>query len=457
MPDRPNIVIVVLDSVRRDHLSAYGYPRNTTPNIDRLAEASVVFRNAYAASSWTIPSHASLFTGLYPSAHRADFDTRYLDARHATLASVASGRGYRTACFTANGFISHHTNLDHGFGESVDVRRLGPFKKGLLGRASRSAYRRWHNMAGRDRGSARLTRLAKAWLADSSPGAPFLLFLNYMDCHLPYNLRTADRYRFVDPRNRKRADAVPQDPFAIMARGEKLSEGQLRDLKSLYDGALFHLDLQVGALVQELDRLHLADNTVLIVTADHGESFGEHGLLDHQYGLYEHLIAVPLVVRLPGEDRAGEEISEIVQHTDLMPTVAGWVGASSPDALKGTTPLFGSERREWAISEYLVPNLPTLLRRAPDADVSGFDRAFRAIRDERYKLVVSRGGDANLYDLQEDPLESTDVSGAHPARADALRQQLETLLGAWPQVGDSPRSKDVDPELRARLEALGYL
>lgn len=458
MSERPNIVVVVLDSVRRDHLSHYGYHRSTTPNLDRVAADAVTFRNAYSASSWTIPSHASLFTGLYPTAHRADFDTRHLDSRHQTIAELAASAGYRTACFTANGFISHHTNLDHGFQDSVDIRRPGPFQKGMLGRFSRGMYRRWHQSRGKDRGSTRLTRLAERWLTEMDRETPFLLFLNYMDCHLPYKLRTPDRYRFIEPEHRDRADAVPQDPFATMASGRELSETELEDLQGLYDGALYHLDRQIGRLDEALRRLGLADDTILVVTSDHGESFGEHGLLDHQYGLYEHLIAVPLILRLPAGQFAGREISSLVQLTDVMPSVAEWIGVPVPAAAAGTThPLLDEGARDWSVSEYLVPNLRTLRRRIPDVDVTRFDRAFRSIRDERHKLVLSREGSVQLFDLLEDPAEESDISSGAREVVDRLSRRLDELLGPWPDIGDSSGTADVDPELRERLEALGYL
>lgn len=460
--DTPNVVLIVLDAVRRDHLSCYGYGRRTTPNIDRLAEEAVLFQQAYTTSCWTIPAHASLFTGLYPSRHGAD-DLRAdcLDSRHVTMAGYLGAWGYRTAAISCNGFISGYTNLDRGFQVSVDVGRLRGGSRGILPRVVRGLHRRWREQTVRDRGAARATKLALDWLSEQEAARPFFLFINYMDCHLPYRLRGADRYRFLGEGERERADAVPQDPFGVMAAERPLTRQALADLEALYDGALHYLDRQLGSLVRHLRNSGLYDRTLFVVTSDHGESFGEHGLMDHQYGLYEHLIAVPLLMRLPGGQRSAEAYRSPVQLIDLLPTMAGWLEGGSGDVARhgwDGLPIFDGPRREAVVAEYPVPNLRTIRRRFPQADTSRFEVALRSIRVGLDKLIERSDGEQELYDLDADPGERRNLAAARPDTVASLADRLSHVVGDW---SASPEVRAVDDSglaaVRDRLRALGYI
>lgn len=453
---RPNVVLIVLDAVRRDHMSCYGYDRRTTPSIEGVAEQGIRFQNAYAASCWTIPSHASLFTGLYPSEHRADLDSRRLAPQHRTLAERLAEVGYRTGCITCNGFISDHTGLDRGFQHSVDAAGLAGGTRGFLPRLVRGLHRRWRDRTGRDRGARRATRLARRWLSEQEKGTPFFLFMNLMDCHLPYRLRGEARYRFLaSPADRRRANAVPQEPFAVMAGRETLSQQELEDLRALYDGALSYLDEQIRSIDAALSRGGLDDRTLFIITSDHGESFGEHGLMDHQYGLYEHLIRVPMIARLPARESSGTDHDRLVQHSDWVATICEWVGADGT-GLDSSHAIFSSEPRGEAVAEYLVPNLGAIQRRFPGADVSHLDLALRAIRRGPYKLTLSSKDDTTLIDLRTDPEEARDIRAERPDVVRDLRARLQARVGDWPGREPEP---DADPfaEVRDRLEALGYL
>ena len=456
----PNVLVIVLDSVRRDHMSCYGYERPTTPNIDRFAEEAVLFRHAYSTSCWTIPAHASLFTGLYPSRHGAnDLREDCLADDHTTMASFLGTRGYRTASISCNSFLSGPTHLDRDFQLSLDVQRLRGSSRGLPSRVLRGMHRRWRKLAARDRGGMRATRLASSWLGEQEPGRPFFLFMNYMDCHLPYRLRGPDRYRFVPKGERRRADEVPQDPFGFMVGATPLDGRALSDLENLYDGALHYLDRHVGALLERLRSADLYDNTLIVVTADHGESFGEHGLMDHQFGLYEHLIAVPLLLHLPGSEKQGEGHVEPVQHVDLLPTLAGLLGGGSEN---GTSAAFQGRSvleqppREAVVAEYLVPNLRAIRRRFPAADAARFDAALRSILVEGSKLILRSDGGRELYDLEIDPHEKRNLAEHQPELADRLEKKLFSIVGDWPVMSPSESPPGLD-ELADRLRHLGYL
>ncbi len=453
-PFRPNIVLIVLDSVRQDHLSCYGYGRPTTPHIDRLAAEGLRCSRAYSASCWTIPSHASLFTGQFPSQHRVDLDNRFLLPQTQTLAGYLKGLGYATACISSNNFVAGGVkNLNQGFDLTVDVEGDYPAGDSPLSRARRLLQRRWRRLTARDRGARRATRLAREWTARQE--GPFFLFMNYMDCHLPYRLKGPERYRYVPAAQRARVDRLPLDPFAIMAGELELPEGGAAGLQALYDGCLHYLDGQVGALAALLKKHGLYENTLFILTSDHGESFGEKGLFDHQYGLYEHLIRVPLVLRLPQGEQPALQGGELVQLTDLYPALVRWLGDGSP---AGREALFAGHYREVALAEYLVPNLRAFQRRFPQAPVERFNAALRSIREGDLKLICSRDGDRLLFDLASDPQEAQDLSHARPEQGERLQARLQTLLGPWPETGGGETSLTGLPdELQERLQALGYL
>jgi arylsulfatase A-like enzyme len=453
--------LIVLDSVRRDHLSCYGYERRTTPHIDRLADEGVRFDQAYSNSCWTIPAHASLFTGLYPSRHGAmDLDANRLDEGHLTMASYLAQQGYRTASISCNGLIPGPIDLDRGFQHSVDVGALRGASRGLFPRLVRKVHRLWRERTARDRGTARATKLALRWLNEQEPARPFFLFVNYMDCHLPYRLKDTDRYRFLEGHERERADAVPQDPFGTMAGKVPMSEQQLTDLQALYDGALYHLDWHVGILLHALRSTGTLERTLLIVTSDHGESFGEHGLMDHQYGLYENLIRIPLVIRLPeGELERGVHETP-VQLADILPTLANRLGnaGGSLRELDGY-PIFEGPSRTAVIAEYPVPNLRTLRRRYPEADLGRLDVGLRSIRVGRYKLIERSDGGMELYDLETDPAEQRNRGNERTDVVTRLHDALEDTLGIF--HGQQAKAQDHDDgelnELRDRLRSLGYI
>ncbi len=194
-----------------------------------------------------------------------------------------------------------------------------------------------------------------------------------------------------------------------------------------------------------------------MITSDHGESFGEHGLFDHQYGLYEPLIRVPLVARWPELGTGGRVEDGLVQLVDVFPSIAALAGSSVPvgDPWASST-MFEEPDRSFAAAEYLVPNLRAFQRRFPDANTKAFDSAIRSIRDERFKFILRRDGRAELYDLIEDPDEIRNLCEAQPERAQRMEALIEERLGPWPEDLDAGAGGDLDP-LRERLEQLGYL
>lgn len=438
----------------------------TTPHIDRLAGEGVLFLNAYSASCWTVPAHASLFTGLYPSEHQLDLDHHFLDSAHRTLAGALRERGYSTACISCNSFVARGIpGLSQGFDLALDID--GGYREGmrLIDRGVRKVQKSWRTLFRRDRGAGAATQAAGAWMSHQE--RPFFLFMNYMDCHLPYRLRRPQRYAYIPFEERGRSAEVPLDPFAVMAGALSLSAQELELIRAQYDGCLTYLDAQVGRLAAHLQKLGRFEDTIFIVTSDHGESFGEHGLHDHQYGLYEHLLRVPLVARFPGARWAGEHIPGWIQHVDLPGLLLSLVDAaeSPPDeqaihqrSVRHGALLSGSlPSRDVLLAEYLHPNLRPFQRRFPRLDASRFDRPLRSIRVGDSKLILGRDGRRELYDLAADPGELYDLSSLQPGLADDLEQRLLAELGPWPEPAQGSTPGALAGEVRERLEALGYL
>lgn len=452
---RPNIILIVLDSVRQDHLSSYGYSRNTTPNIDSLAAEGTLFENAYSTSCWTIPSHASLFTGLYPSKHGVNLEHNLLPPEHETMAGYLKALGYHTACISCNSFVAGGgTDLNRGFDLTIDV---DGYREGesIVDRGIRFLQKRWRKSIHRDRGAARAARIAGEYM-DAQHG-PFFLFMNFMDCHLPYRLQKRQRYQFIPPMERKRVDRIPLDPFAVMAGELELSPREIAGIRALYDGSLYYLDQQVGRLVSQLKERGIFEQTIVLITSDHGESFGEHGLFDHQYGLYEHLLRVPLVAHFPNGSLSGERIKHMIQLVDLFPILKRLVGGPNCGLEPEDYVFLRKPIRALALSEYLVPNLKAIHRRFPNADVSRFDKPLRAMINKEYKLILRRDGTCELYNLINDPGETVDLSATKREKAAELEARLAALLGPWPGSGQAASQFKLDEELRERLEAMGYL
>jgi len=454
---KPNVVLIVLDAVRADHMSCYGHDRRTTPCIDRIANEGVRYDRAYAASCWTLPSHASLFTGLYPSRHRTDFDTQTLTEGIETMASFLSNRGYETASFSCNGFVAEHTDLTRGFDTAVDVEGgLKGNRDSFGGKIVRAIHGKLRRALSPDRGTDRAWNMTKSWMSEKKD-KPFFVFMNFMDCHLPYRLKKADLLKFVDPSRHERALNLPLDPFGAMAGQITYTPEDIEDLKAMYDGALYYLDQYIGRLDEHLRDLGLADDTLILITSDHGESFGEHGLFDHQYGLYENLIQVPLVVRGPGVYEPGRAENGLAQLVDIFPSVAALVGHEGPIGDPSTSAtMFNNPDRSFAAAEYLVPNLRLFQRRFPDVDTSHFDSGIRSIRDETYKCLVRQDGRTELYNLIEDPGETLNIYESDVERGREMAALLEERLGPWPDDIGCTSEAALDP-LRERLEQLGYL
>jgi arylsulfatase A-like enzyme len=440
--EAPNLLLIVLDTVRADRLQIYGSERDTMPFLSRIARRATLFEHAVAASSYTLPSHASLFTGLLSESHGARVANEGvsldglsllgdptlvapLSPDATTLAELAREAGFATGAIAANlAYLSPAFGLDQGFDDYVvPTGRWSRWQPAGLAIARKladgvlpSSAARWYRSRVTGQGrfyllASEVNALALRWLEPRRQDR-FFLFLNYMDAHAPYLPPPA----YEDPDGA--SDASPVDA---------------------YDAELRYLDDQLALLFARLEAWELLDRTLVVIAGDHGESFGEHGETEHATGLHEHQIHVPLLVVRPGQ-RAPERVARTVHLADVLPTVAALLGIEAPGGLDGIS-LFAFER-ERAVTSHLGRYGGILAR----------DAIYRG----RYKLIRLEGdGATELYDLDVDPEERHDLSEERPEVVRALVAELDRVKrSARPRFDRSPAR--LDPETRERLSALGY-
>ncbi|MCP4420173.1 MAG: sulfatase-like hydrolase/transferase [Chloroflexi bacterium] len=465
-PKFPNIILIVMDAGRADHLSCYGYERATTPHLDRIAAEGTLFENAMSAAVWTVPSHASLFTGMYLSGHGLRGRNLKLRKDLPTMASFLTTHGYDTLALTANALIGQATGLARGFAELKDVRNVFQGEH-LLGwqKKANALYRRLyygrspHQSSWYDSGAWRLNYDMKRWIRQKKREGderPFFIFANYMEPHLRYDPPSVFRQKFLTIAQEKRWQQVNQNAWKFMSGEVQMTDEDWDILTRLYDAELAYLDSRLGQLYQFLQQNQLLDKTLLIITSDHGENLGDHQMMDHQYCVYETLTRVPLIVRYPAKFKAGLRSKTLVQSVDLLPTFAELLSAQddpSLDRVQGQS-LLAAERSDFAVTEYLAPQLHSFRREGVEFDPR-FSRQLRALRTERYKYIKSSEGADELYDLKVDPDERHNLIEVERETAVFLANKLQQWVEQHTiEAEDETR---LDEAVISRLEALGYI
>ena len=433
-PGAPNVLLIIWDTVRGSDLSLYGYPRATTPRLAAFAAGGVVFDRAQSPASFTLPSHASLFTGRWPHQLSVSW-TAALDQAAPTLAEAMGRLGYRTGAFSANfSYVSWEYGVLRGFGRMEDyvsspitavtyaglVRwliRFGPVRL-VLG-IDEEPERRYAE----DIGTGFL-----AWLDRSESGRPFFAFLNTYDAHDPYIPKAPFDTLFGWP-----AGAGPKERARVRQLNNvapaELKPVDLARLRDQYDGAIAGMDHSLGTLLEALAKRGVLDQTLVIVASDHGEAFGEHGMFGHGNGLYTEEVSTPLVMVMPGSVPAGVRVPGVASLRDVPATIADLIGAAGP-----SWPLPGRTlARHWsggalpALSDTVVAEIDKRPREgkawypARRGDV-------RSMTVWPYHLIVT-GEVAELYDLAADPGEHQDL--ARRPEFGARRDSLVEALQRW--------------------------
>jgi arylsulfatase A-like enzyme/tetratricopeptide (TPR) repeat protein len=400
MPKPRNVLLISIDTLRADHLGAYGFRGSISPHIDALAREGTVFENVHSPVPMTLPAHASMLTGTFPPTHglRDNLEKRLPEAS-VTLAERLKARGLATGAVVSSFVLDRRFGLSQGF-DTYDDRFLAVHKIGDLS----------------ERKGDEATRKAVEWL-EKNRGRPFFLFLHYYDPHDPYE---------------------PPPPFAETWKGHP------------YQGEIAFTDHCVGQVMAKLKELGLYDQTLVVLTGDHGEMLGEHGELNHGYFIYEAALRVPLVVRVPGAKGVAARVDLPASLVDVAPTILSLLGADVPKDVQGVdlSPwLFGRGAGGGARPLYAETITPTRYY--------GANSLLAVIADGWKYIETTR---PELYDLRKDPQESVNLVEKEKARADGLSRTLVNVLAAAGRApGPAPEPAALDEASRQRLAALGYL
>ncbi len=433
----PNVLLLILDTVRASDLSVYGYVRRTTPGLERFATDAIRFDRAISTAPWTLPRHASIFTGRYPFEMTVGYDVP-LAHDAPTLAERLGAVGYRTGGFVGNTvYGSYLHGLDHGFQRyrdypmSVSEMFGASTLNRLLMRVWNQATNSYVEAGVKDAPavSAEFTH----WLDGVPAGRPWFAFLNYFDAHMPYNPPAPYDLMFSK-----------QEPLTRSVYGEsrrKRDSDEVRGLRDAYDGAIAYLDAQLQILFADLEARGQLDNTVVIVTADHGEAFGEHGFLNHGSSLYLPEVHVPLLVRLPGKAMRGCVVRDWVSLRDIAATI-GELTPVGRDAFPGASLL--DKCRQPAgqtASDSLHRASPALsiveARRHLKSWYPASGGQIRGIVDGRFAFLQHEGGRAELFDLDVDSMQQHDISALGPFASDRARM-TERLQAGFAKRGAPP-------------------
>jgi arylsulfatase A-like enzyme len=475
--DRLNVALLVIDALRADHVSCYGYSRATTPNLDAFAAAGTRYASVTSPGVWTFPSMASMFTGLYPSQHGLNRANRTVPAELRLLAERLREAGYRTAGFSANPYVGRTYGFDRGFdvfrefwGVSGNGDRSGvsgvlngayqwlfPRVRGTIKRSQTltRAYQRYQRrrVEARDKGAAALVEATVDWIGDARRSRqPFFLYAHVMEAHGPLAPPTRHLRRFMDEPAIARARELNQDAMGYMAGANPLNDEAMGLLVDLYDGSVAYSDEMLGRLLEAL-----GDDAVVIVTADHGNSFGEHGILDHFFSVHQTLADVPMAVRHPGIP-AGL-VERPVGTIDIAPTVLELAGLDTA-GLAGVPLTATADPRSCLVTEFLDPPLERF-HRFHRFDPVAFRRDLRGVRHGDHKYIWASDGRDELYDLRKDPRETMNLADTEPGLLATLRKVhdgwlLETSAGQGRARAAAPDDFEVEEDVAESLRSLGY-
>jgi len=396
VPRRLNLLLVTIDTLRADHLGCYGYSAIETPTLDGLAQRGVLFQNAVTHTPLTAPSHASIFTGLYPMEHKVrDTGGFVLDQSHPTLATLLRQLGWDTAAFVGSSVLKRGFGFDQGF-ELYDDEMPKPASRKLVG-----AYA--------EHRAGKVVDRAVRWL-DSRAGKPFFLWVHVFDPHSPYD---------------------PPSPFRENYKGR------------LYDGEIAYTDQQLGRLFTAVAKISPREQTLIAVLSDHGEGLSDHGEYNHGVFLYDSTLRIAFLLAGPGVP-AAVQVKQQARTIDLLPTLLELMGSRAPDGIPGTSllPTFAGKAAptDYSYAETLFPKINM-----------GWAE-LRAIRTGRWKYI--RAPHPELYDLLQDPGEKTNLAAGHPAELQQLEARLKAVIGGE-QVEEVQTT--ADSRTMKQLRSLGYL
>jgi arylsulfatase A-like enzyme len=474
-----NVLFLMWDTARADRMSLYGHTRNTTPYLEGFASESLVFEGAYAPSFWTVPSHASLFTGAPVSDHRTNAHQTWLPNEYVTLAEHLGSHGYETWMFTANPNLSPRTNLIQGF-ETVHSPRQVRWEsqaialtqaKLIASDMSTERSPSWpgkKNRASKEVGPLMGDALLD-WLDARDSQRPFFAFINYMEVHGPRLPSMESRQALLDPETLAlglETSAGFRNISDANHTRQHYTTAQKEAMLGVYDAAILDLDRLTGDLLEALRERGVLDNTLIVLTSDHGDAFGEHDLFGHNYSLYNELIHVPLLLRLPQGAHAAR-VDHPVSNRAIFSTLTQLLNLPGPPIPSPLPSLLAAPNHPVVYAEFTASHgskrgLP-LTRE--DGSVIELRRRYLAQMTPAWKFIRSSDGNHELYDRTQDVGDQRNLAESEPERLKSLLEQAEI----WREEHTRSTGKRLSSKERAMkkragadvpleaLEALGYM
>lgn len=423
-----NLVLIILDAAARDRLGIYGYPGGTTPELDSLAQESLVFDVTHSQAAYTLASTASLFTSLLPARHGVVRKNHKLNPTLTTLAKALREANFATGAFSANGFASPTFGMDSGFErfESPDGG-AGP-KSVANAEVIHLEFERW------------LDELVER---KNAPSDRFFAYLHFVQPHEPYNIAPAEYYRGLDANYRGQVDGSTESMLLIFRHELIPSKDELERLVRLYDGNLRYADAAVGHVIKELRDRDLLERTMLIVMADHGEATGERGFFGHNYSLQEEVTAIPLLIHFPSEIGITGRVSTPAASIDIAPTALAALGVAIPDSFEGIDLLRSLD--------YGDPRPPRVI-----FSRSAHDRSSSALWFGDFKFVDDPGRTGRTLTRKPDLDGDSNLLSKHPITYAFLNRSRVSFTASSVSAA-KPHNADISRQTREALEALGYL
>jgi len=444
MTDSPNIILLSIDALRADHLGNHGYERDTSPFLDSFAERSINFETAISASSHTREAVPALLTGRYPDIF-ADNGYRCVTD---TVVDRLSNAGYATGGFHSNPYISRAYGFDSGFDKFDDDLRLGQHRYVAL--VQRALDKFLMNKGEYHARADIINQRSLDWL-DTIKSEPFFLWNHYMDSHGPYNPPNGYTYAGSEISNSKAHDLYQK----TINEPEQVTEHEREHLLDCYDGEVRYLDEQLRAFFRELSKRNLIEDSLVIVTADHGDAFGEHGYYTHPRRLHDYLLHVPLIVSKPSKENR-QTVETPVSILDIVPTILDSIDASFPE-LPGASLISQDKPPVWQTRDFVFSSA------TGEGEKEG-TRLFAA-RGSDWKVILQRVIDSGqitdevAYHLMKDPKETTKISPTN-INYDNILDELKAHSATRIDASNVPTSETSigasSNEIDKRLEALGY-
>jgi len=463
MVRNPHIIIICIDIGRHDYMSCYGFNKTTTPHIDRIAQKGVLFKSVISTSPWTIPSHASMFTSLYPFQHKANWDTLKIRDGILTIFDIFSRRGYEMVACSANTILFSPYNI---FGDSVKL--LNPIKRG---HPHLSIFVDGFNPG--ESNSENISNLFIRYIRKYDFSRPLLAYLNFYDLHPKYPCREPFISKFISPEAKKvlrDIGDIHRLHFKEMNHKIKITPEIISAIRSFYCAKLSMIDNDIGRIFKILRQKRVVDNTLLIITSDHGDVLGDHEYpsFHHQFSVYNSVLNIPLILHYPNLIKRPNKVEvPLVQNIDILPTVLEVCGLriksfieNSPgkSLVKYIFKNIAPSPRRYATSTYKSPE--KLLIRMKERVRPFYLRDLNAIQDKRYKLIFYKKG-CELYDLMQDRNEQKNIAVLYPEKVKFFKNKFRELEKRYRatnlhKMKSSCYSEDEKNELLKRLKILGY-